>query len=94
MGGYYMHLVFQMQDLKGDCGFDPKENFTNSEKYAEGWQSRVRELQGGLIVASVIQIVIGLSGLFSVLVQFIGPLTLAPAIITGSFKYFEIYANR
>ena len=93
-GGYFMNLVFQLKYINGPCDHEMKENFTMSSKYTQEWQIRVRELQGGLIFASTMQILVGLSGIFSIAVQFIGPLTLAPAIITSAFKYFAYFADR
>ncbi|XP_053407071.1 solute carrier family 23 member 2-like isoform X2 [Mercenaria mercenaria] len=46
----------------------------------EIWQSRMREIQGNLIVASITQLVLGCTGMLGVLIQFIGPLTIAPTI--------------
>ncbi|XP_052770614.1 solute carrier family 23 member 2-like isoform X1 [Mya arenaria] len=46
----------------------------------EVWQSRMREIQGNLMVASLTQVFLGCTGLIGVLMRFIGPLTIAPTI--------------
>uniref|UniRef100_A0A8C6WRB5 Solute carrier family 23 member 1 n=1 Tax=Neogobius melanostomus TaxID=47308 RepID=A0A8C6WRB5_9GOBI len=48
---------------------------TSSPDFIEVWQSRLRTLQGSIMVASVLQIVVGFSGLIGFLMRFIGPLT-------------------
>lgn len=40
----------------------------------------VLQLQGSIMVASLLQIALGFSGLISFLMRFIGPLTIAPTI--------------
>ncbi|XP_061192833.1 solute carrier family 23 member 2-like [Saccostrea echinata] len=44
------------------------------------WQKRMREIQGNLMLASVIQLVLGCTGLMGFFLKFIGPLTIAPTI--------------
>ncbi|KAM9355015.1 solute carrier family 23 member 1-like [Pholidichthys leucotaenia] len=53
---------------------------TSSPAFIEVWQTRLRTLQGSIMVASVLQIVVGFSGLIGFLMRFIGPLTIAPTV--------------
>uniref|UniRef100_A0A3Q2PWP2 Solute carrier family 23 member 1-like n=1 Tax=Fundulus heteroclitus TaxID=8078 RepID=A0A3Q2PWP2_FUNHE len=53
---------------------------TSSPVFIEEWQSRMRTLQGSIMVASVLQILVGFSGLIGFLMRFIGPLTIAPTV--------------
>ncbi|XP_076461617.1 solute carrier family 23 member 1-like [Babylonia areolata] len=46
----------------------------------EAWMTRMREIQGNLILASLAQVVLGCTGLLGFLMRFIGPLTVAPTI--------------
>uniref|UniRef100_A0A3P8X5W5 Si:dkey-106n21.1 n=1 Tax=Cynoglossus semilaevis TaxID=244447 RepID=A0A3P8X5W5_CYNSE len=46
----------------------------------ELWMSRMREIQGAILVSSLIQIVIGFSGLVGFVLKYIGPLAIAPTI--------------
>ncbi|XP_060604590.1 solute carrier family 23 member 2-like isoform X2 [Ruditapes philippinarum] len=63
----------------------------------EIWQSRMREIQGNLIVASITQLVLGCTGMLGIIIQFIGPLTIAPTIsliglsLTGVAIQFNKY---
>ncbi|KAK2856462.1 hypothetical protein Q5P01_005197 [Channa striata] len=53
---------------------------TSSPLFIEVWQTRMRTLQGSIMVASLLQILVGFSGLIGFLMRFIGPLTIAPTI--------------
>ncbi|XP_047205168.1 solute carrier family 23 member 2 isoform X2 [Girardinichthys multiradiatus] len=50
------------------------------ESSDEIWMSRIREIQGAILVASLLQIVLGFSGLVGLVLKFIGPLAIAPTI--------------
>ncbi|XP_028998042.1 solute carrier family 23 member 1-like [Betta splendens] len=52
----------------------------SSPVFIEVWQTRMRTLQGSIMVASLLQIVVGFSGLIGLLMRFIGPLTVAPTV--------------
>ncbi|XP_069014875.1 solute carrier family 23 member 1-like [Embiotoca jacksoni] len=53
---------------------------TSSPVFIEVWQTRMRTLQGSIMVASVLQILVGFSGLIGFLMCYIGPLTIAPTV--------------
>ncbi|XP_052058406.1 solute carrier family 23 member 2-like [Mytilus californianus] len=55
-------------------------NLTDS-KEEPYWQQRLNMITGSLMVASVFEIVLGASGILTVLLRFIGPLTVAPTIM-------------
>ncbi|KAK3095707.1 hypothetical protein FSP39_017881 [Pinctada imbricata] len=46
----------------------------------KAWIIRLREIQGNLMLASLVQFLLGCSGLVGFFLQFIGPLTIAPTI--------------
>ncbi|CAJ1077433.1 solute carrier family 23 member 1-like [Xyrichtys novacula] len=52
----------------------------SSPDFIEVWQTRLRSLQGSIMVASLLQILVGFSGLIGFLMRFIGPLTIAPTV--------------
>ncbi|XP_056373696.1 solute carrier family 23 member 1-like isoform X1 [Hyla sarda] len=60
-----------------------------SPEFVDVWQSRIREVQGAIMVASCFQIVVGFSGLIGFLMRFIGPLTIAPTITLIALPLFE-----
>ncbi|XP_067998811.1 solute carrier family 23 member 1-like [Melanerpes formicivorus] len=61
----------------------------SSPEFIEVWQTRMREVQGAIIVASCFQIFVGFSGLIGFLMRFIGPLTIAPTITLVALPLFE-----
>ncbi|XP_069485439.1 solute carrier family 23 member 1-like [Ambystoma mexicanum] len=61
---------------------------TDSTNHTEIWQSRIREIQGAIIVSSVVQLVLGFSGLIGFLLKFIGPLAIAPTITLIGLSLF------
>ncbi|KAM7055915.1 solute carrier family 23 member 1-like isoform 1-T1 [Acridotheres tristis] len=62
---------------------------TSSPEFIQVWQTRIREVQGTIIVASCFQIFVGFSGLIGFLMRFIGPLTIAPTITLVALPLFE-----
>ncbi|KAM8891867.1 solute carrier family 23 member 2 [Spinachia spinachia] len=46
----------------------------------EVWMARMREIQGAILVSSLLQIVLGFSGLVGLVLKYIGPLAIAPTI--------------
>ncbi|KYO17514.1 solute carrier family 23 member 1 [Alligator mississippiensis] len=61
----------------------------SSPEFTEVWQTRMREVQGAIMVASCFQILVGFSGLIGFLMRFIGPLTIAPTITLVALPLFE-----
>ncbi|GAA6224510.1 solute carrier family 23 member 1-like [Lates japonicus] len=62
---------------------------TSSPVFIEVWQSRMRMLQGSIMVASLLQILVGFSGLIGFLMRFIGPLTIAPTVSLIGLSLYE-----
>ncbi|XP_010291316.1 PREDICTED: solute carrier family 23 member 1-like [Phaethon lepturus] len=61
----------------------------SSPEFIKVWQTRMREVQGAIIVASCFQIFVGFSGLIGFLMRFIGPLTIAPTITLVALPLFD-----
>ncbi|XP_048862984.1 solute carrier family 23 member 1-like isoform X1 [Brienomyrus brachyistius] len=61
----------------------------SSPVFIEVWQSRMRELQGSIMVGSCFQILVGFSGLIGFFMKFIGPLTIAPTISLIGLSLFD-----
>ncbi|XP_032914597.1 solute carrier family 23 member 1-like [Catharus ustulatus] len=61
----------------------------SSPEFIQVWQTRMREVQGTIIVASCFQIFVGFSGLIGFLMRFIGPLTIAPIITLVTLPLFD-----
>uniref|UniRef100_UPI00398F12F5 xan_ur_permease domain-containing protein n=1 Tax=Pristiophorus japonicus TaxID=55135 RepID=UPI00398F12F5 len=66
---------------------------TNDSIFIEVWQTRLREIQGAIMVAACFQIVVGFSGLIGFLMRYIGPLTIAPTISLIGLALFDSAGN-
>ncbi len=51
------------------------------------------QVQGSIIVASLVQVLIGMTGLLGLLLRFIGPLTVAPTIALIGISLFQAAAD-
>ncbi|KAL4240898.1 hypothetical protein ACF0H5_001680 [Mactra antiquata] len=56
----------------------------------EMWKVRMREIQGGIILASIVQVVIGCTGILGVLLQYIGPITICPTITLVGLSLVDV----
>ncbi|XP_045420413.1 solute carrier family 23 member 1-like isoform X1 [Lemur catta] len=72
---------------------DASQVNTSSPEFTEEWQKRIRELQGAIMVASCIQMLVGFSGLIGFLMRFIGPLTIAPTISLVALPLFDTVSD-
>lgn len=60
------------------------------EEREEYWQIRMREVQGAICVASIVQVVIGYTGLLGLLLKYITPLTIAPSVAMIGLSLFSV----
>ncbi|KAJ8285957.1 hypothetical protein GJAV_G00032900 [Gymnothorax javanicus] len=58
------------------------------------WHPRIREIQGAIIVASLIEVCIGALGLPGVLLKYIGPLTITPTVALIGLSGFQAAGER
>ncbi|NWY03509.1 S23A1 protein, partial [Nothoprocta ornata] len=58
------------------------------------WQPRMREIQGAIIVSSLVEVVIGLLGLPGALLSYIGPLTVTPTVSLIGLSVFHAAGER
>ncbi|KAK8384920.1 hypothetical protein O3P69_014468 [Scylla paramamosain] len=61
-----------------------------ADEKREQWQIRMRELQGAIVVSSVFQVLLGLSGAVGVLMRFVTPLTVVPTVTTLGLSLFSV----
>uniref|UniRef100_A0AAY4CJV2 Uncharacterized protein n=1 Tax=Denticeps clupeoides TaxID=299321 RepID=A0AAY4CJV2_9TELE len=74
-------LALPKWQCPGTTGFLQAEaNATTYPDPDEVWQIRIREIQGAILVASLLQLILGLTGVIGLLLNFIGPLAIAPTI--------------
>ncbi|NWI85380.1 S23A1 protein, partial [Pitta sordida] len=58
------------------------------------WQPRMREIQGAIIVSSLVEVFIGLLGLPGALLSYIGPLTVTPTVSLIGLSVFHAAGDR
>ncbi|XP_017296453.1 solute carrier family 23 member 1 isoform X2 [Kryptolebias marmoratus] len=58
------------------------------------WQPRMREIQGAIIMTSLVEVVIGLCGLPGLLLEYIGPLTITPTVSLIGLSVFTTAGDR
>ncbi|XP_066964037.1 solute carrier family 23 member 2-like [Macrobrachium rosenbergii] len=75
------------------CSALPLANMTEAER-EEAWQVRIRDVQGSIAVASLLQIVVGVSGMISVLQSWISPLTVVPTSSLVGLSLFDLTAQQ
>ncbi|XP_072025137.1 solute carrier family 23 member 2-like [Amphiura filiformis] len=90
--GAFFVAVFAILDLKGSCPVVTPGNATQDELDIADveWRGRVLELSGALLLASFIQVVLGSVGCIGLLLRYIGPMTIAPAVALAGLKLVTI----
>uniref|UniRef100_A0A4X1VBT3 Solute carrier family 23 member 1 n=1 Tax=Sus scrofa TaxID=9823 RepID=A0A4X1VBT3_PIG len=58
------------------------------------WHPRMREVQGAIMVSSMVEVVIGLTGLPGALLSYIGPLTVTPTVSLIGLSVFQAAGDR
>ncbi|XP_008331568.2 solute carrier family 23 member 1 isoform X2 [Cynoglossus semilaevis] len=69
-------------------------NWTLPLNTSHVWQPRIREIQGAIIVSSVLELLLGLCGLPGLLLDYIGPLTITPTISLIGLSVFTTAGDR
>ncbi|XP_057294063.1 solute carrier family 23 member 2-like isoform X1 [Hydractinia symbiolongicarpus] len=67
-----------------------KRNSTDRFTAIHDWKKGMREIQGAIIIASTLQVIIGFTGLIGYLMRFIGPLTIATTISLVGLSLFRM----
>lgn len=57
-----------------------------------GWEVRIQHVQGAIIAGSLIEIIVGASGMVGRLLKFVGPITIAPTIALIGLALFKFGA--
>jgi len=59
----------------------------------DDWKRRMRELQGAIILASLVEVTLGVTGVVGVLLRYIGPLTVASVITMIALPLVDVIAG-
>ncbi|XP_046380010.2 solute carrier family 23 member 1-like [Haliotis rufescens] len=71
---------WQCPDLGTDGQVLNDDGSNSSLTRTDVWQMRMREIQGGIMLASLVQVFVGCTGFLGILLQFLGPITIVPTI--------------
>uniref|UniRef100_A0A0P4WE00 Solute carrier family 23 member 2 n=3 Tax=Scylla olivacea TaxID=85551 RepID=A0A0P4WE00_SCYOL len=95
-GGTFSFLVptIAILNTKFESCDDALQSNMTAEEVEEVWQVRIREIQGAIAVSSIVQIVIGFSGLMGLLLTWITPLTIVPTVTLVGLALFDIAAEK
>ncbi|XP_055335599.1 solute carrier family 23 member 2-like isoform X2 [Paramacrobiotus metropolitanus] len=81
-----------LQLPRWQCPSESAIESMNYEDRQELWFSRVREIQGAIILSSLVEVLLGFTGAVGFLVRFIGPLTVVPTIALTGLSLFGVAA--
>ncbi|XP_045214461.2 solute carrier family 23 member 2-like isoform X2 [Mercenaria mercenaria] len=72
-----------------EANFTLVPRFTDDERTTM-WQSRMKEIQGGIILSALVQVVIGCTGILGLILNFIGPITIVPTITLVGLSLIDV----
>ncbi|XP_050703182.1 solute carrier family 23 member 1-like isoform X2 [Eriocheir sinensis] len=93
-GGNFAYLIPVIALLSGEyapCEAQLSANLTAVDQ-EELWRDKIRVIQGSIAVSSLFQIFISATGLISVLLRWITPLTIVPTIMLVGLSLFDVAA--
>ncbi|XP_050533537.1 solute carrier family 23 member 1-like isoform X2 [Daktulosphaira vitifoliae] len=89
-GFVYMICSLYILDMpKWQCSNEGDLYSMGPEARTLEWQLRIRDLQGTIIIISIIQMLLGYSGIIGKLMNYIGPLTIVPTMCIVALTVVE-----
>ncbi|XP_041120465.1 solute carrier family 23 member 3 [Polyodon spathula] len=82
-------VILTSQKIHRDNRNGTEVNYTLLQTDSVSWSEPVRELQGAVVIAGILQILLGLSGVCGVLSLHCGPLVIAPTLCIIGFSIFK-----
>ncbi|XP_036381877.1 solute carrier family 23 member 2-like isoform X1 [Megalops cyprinoides] len=86
--------ILSLEKWKCNATVVPVVNSTELMHTEHIWHPRIREIQGAIIVSSLIEVCIGALGLPGVLLKYIGPLTITPTVALIGLSGFQAAGER
>ncbi|XP_035247457.1 solute carrier family 23 member 2-like [Anguilla anguilla] len=86
--------ILSLDKWKCNATAVPEFNSTELLHTEHIWYPRIREIQGAIIVSSLIEVCIGALGLPGVLLKYIGPLTITPTVALIGLSGFQAAGER
>lgn len=66
-----------------------RDRSVSEEEYTEVWESRMREISGAILLSSLVEVILGATGLIGFLMRFITPLSIVPTISLIGLSLFK-----
>ncbi|XP_022237904.1 solute carrier family 23 member 2-like isoform X2 [Limulus polyphemus] len=90
----FLASIFAILNLpQWKCPSEEEMLSATEDELQEIWQLRMREIQGAIIVASIFETVIGLTGVIGIILQWLTPLVIVPTIALIGLSLFEEAAS-
>uniref|UniRef100_A0A3B5KV66 Uncharacterized protein n=1 Tax=Xiphophorus couchianus TaxID=32473 RepID=A0A3B5KV66_9TELE len=86
--------ILSLEKWKCNSTEHPFLNGTELLNTEDIWHPRIREIQGAIIVSSMIEVCIGALGLPGMLLKYIGPLTITPTVALIGLSGFQAAGER
>ncbi|XP_033639542.1 solute carrier family 23 member 1-like isoform X1 [Asterias rubens] len=92
--GPALAILGQVGECPAEVPNDVFQNMTLAEQEevtlneTEVWHSRMRIIQGSIMVASIFEVIVGFSGIVGIMLKYIGPMTIAPTITLVGLSLF------
>uniref|UniRef100_A0A673JZT2 Solute carrier family 23 member 2-like n=1 Tax=Sinocyclocheilus rhinocerous TaxID=307959 RepID=A0A673JZT2_9TELE len=86
--------ILSLDKWKCNATAFPLLNATELPHTEDIWYPRIREIQGAIIVSSLIEVIIGALGLPGILLKYIGPLTITPTVTLIGLSGFQAAGER
>ncbi|KAL7884060.1 hypothetical protein AOLI_G00068300 [Acnodon oligacanthus] len=86
--------ILSLEKWKCNATDVPVVNSTELLHTEHIWHPRIREIQGAIIVSSLVEVCIGALGLPGVLLKYIGPLTITPTVALIGLSGFQAAGER
>lgn len=86
--------ILSLEKWKCNATAVPLVNSTELLHTEHIWYPRIREIQGAIIISSLVEVCIGALGLPGVLLKYIGPLTITPTVALIGLSGFQAAGER
>ncbi|KAK8405944.1 hypothetical protein O3P69_006978 [Scylla paramamosain] len=86
---YIVPVITLLTTVHRPCAALPLANMTQEERQEE-WLVRIRDVQGAIATVSVFQISLGFTGLVGMMMRWITPLAIVPAVTLIGISLFDV----
>lgn len=90
---YLVPIIVLLNTSVEPCSSVPIANMTAPEKQ-EQWQVRMRVVQGAIVMSSLMQVIVGFTGVIGILLRWITPLTVVPTVTLVGLSLFDVASDK